>query len=275
MLGSVERSVVRLRTPDCVTVAPRRPAATQSHARRRVIRHPAPVPIDIDIAVGWTSALTSDPRLGEEGARQFAQDAIDHTNAALRATGIYHVNVRLVWTGPMAFADEPGKTPEEAMDWMRSDPATIAMRAETGADELWMITFWSSASAAPVPITEEDYVPDNGVAVVNWIGGVHSAAHEFGHTLGLFHEYAKLENPPENDPFPYRYALLSTEGNFKDLMATRYRCPKCEVLEVYSNALPWMTYRGFPLGGPKSDAARLIPWAAARVARYSEAAAAP
>lgn len=270
MVGALDRSVVRLRVPECVTVAPRKPAVTESHARRRAVRHPSPLPVDIDVAIGWTSAVESDPRIGEAGARQFAQAAIDHTNEALRATGIYHVSLHLVWSGPMAFDDAPGRTPQQAMDWMLADPTVTAMRAATRADELWMITFWSNASAAPVPITAEDFVPENGVAVVNWIGGVHSAAHEFGHTLGLFHEYAKLENPPDNDPFPYRYALISVEGKFKDLMATRYRCPTCEVLEVYSNALPWMTYRGFPLGGPKSDAARLIPWAASRVAGYSD-----
>lgn len=53
-------------------------------------------------------------------------------------------------------------------------------------------------------------------------------------------------------------------------MAPRYKCPQCEVVEVYSNALPWMTWRGFPMGGPKSDAARLIPYAAARVAGYRD-----
>lgn len=183
MIGAVERSIVRLDLPECVTLAPRKAAVTETHARRRAVRHPAPMPIDIDIAIGWTSAVASDPGIGDAGARQFAQDAIDHTNEALRGTGIYHVTLHLVWTGPMAYQDLPGKSVERAMEWLLSDPAVVAMRAETKADEVWMLTFWSSASAAPVPITEEDFVPENGVAVVNWIGGVHSAAHEFGHTL--------------------------------------------------------------------------------------------
>ena len=270
MVGALGRPVVRIDLPDCVTVAPRKPAVTESHVRRRAVRHPSLMPVDVDVAIGWTSAVESDPRIGEAGARQFAQDAIDHTNEALRGTGIYHVTLHLVWSGPMAFEDAPGRTPQQAMDWMLSDPAVTAMRAQARADEVWMITFWSSASAAPVPIAADDFIPENGVAVVNWIGGVHSAAHEFGHTLGLFHEFEKLEGPPEIDPFPYRYAHLSTAGNFKDLMATRYRCPNCEVVEVYSNASPWMTWRGFPMGGPKSDAAVLIPWAGGGGGGYSE-----
>jgi hypothetical protein len=270
MFGALDRSIVRIDPPECVTVAPRKPAVTETHVRRRAARHPSLQPIDVDIAIGWTSAVAADPRIGEDGARKFAQDAIDHTNEALRGTGIYHVTLRLVWSGPVAFVDSPERTPQQAMDWMLADPAVTTMREETRADEIWLITFWTEPSAAPVPITAADFIPENGVAVVNWIGGVHSAAHEFGHTLGLFHDFAKIEKPPENDPFPYRYAYYSLPGNFKDLMVPRYRCPSCDVIEVYSNASPSMTYRGFPTGGPKSDAAILIPWAAGRVAGYSD-----
>ena len=271
MIAAVDRPVVRIDLPeDCVTVAPRKAANAESRGRRRAMLHSPLAPVTVDIAVGWTSAVAADPRIGEAGARQFAQDAIDHTNEALRGTGIHHVSLRLVWTGPMAFVDSPEKRPQDAMDWMLADPGVVSMRAETRADQVWILTFWTEPSAAPVPITAEDFVPENGVAVVNWIGGVHSAAHEFGHTLGLFHDFAKIEDPPENDPFPYRYAHYSVEGKFKDLMVPRYRCPSCETVEVYSNASPWMTYRGFPMGGPKSDAAVLIPWAAAWVAGYSD-----
>lgn len=272
MVGALDRSVVRIAAPDCVTVAPRKDsaAATESSGRRRAMRHPAPVPVDIDIAVGWSSSVSSDPRMGEAGARQFAQAAIDHTNEALRGTGIYHVTVHLVWTGPMAYVDAPGKRPKDALDWLVAEPAVAEIRAQTKADQVWILVFWTQASAAPVPITADEFIPANGIAVVNWLGGVHSAAHEFGHTLGLFHDYAEIEDPPENDPFPYRYAYYSIPGNFKDIMTPRYRCPSCEVLEVYSNALPWVTYRGFPMGGPQSNAAALIPYAAAQVAGYSD-----
>lgn len=270
MVGAFERSIVRLDRADCVTLAPRRPAVTEVEGRRRAVRHPALMPVTVDIAIGWTAGVTSNPEIGEGGARKFAQDAIDHTNAALRTTGIYHVTLRLVWTGPLDFVDAPGVTPDQAMEWMRGDPAVLAMREQTRADEVWLIVFWTTASAAPVPIAASDYIPDNGVAVVNYIGGVHSAAHEFGHTLGLFHDFTPIERPPANDPFPYRYAFYSVAGKFKDIMVPRYRCPTCDVYPAYSNASPWMTFRGFPTGGPKSDASVLIPWAAARVAGYSD-----
>ncbi len=272
VVGAFERPVPgRLDARDCIAV-PARTATIMAteDVRRRAVRHPSLQPVDVDIAIGWSAFVASDPRIGEEGARKLAQDAIDHTNAALRGTGIYHVTLRLVWTGPFDFVDQPGVTPQQAMDWMNADPGVLAMRDRTRADQVWMIVFWTTASAAPVPITEADFVPENGVAVINYQGGVHSAAHEFGHTLGLFHDFAQIEKPPAIDPFPYRYAHYSTAGKFKDLMVPRYRCPSCDYVEVYSNASPWMTYRGFPMGGPKSDAAVLIPWAAARVAGYRD-----
>jgi hypothetical protein len=268
MLGMLERRVLPFE--DCITLAPRASAAPGEEVRRRAVRHPALMPVTIDVAAGWTAAVASNPNIGEAGARKFAEDAIAHTNQALRDTGIYHVTLRLVWTGAFDFLDTPGVTPQQAMDWMNADPNALAMRDAARADEVWMIVFWTEASAAPVPIRAEDFIPENGVAVINYIGGVHSAAHEFGHTLGLFHDFAPIEKPPKDDPFPYRYAHYSAEGKFKDLMTPRYRCPACDFVEVYSNASPAMTYRGFPMGGPKSDAAVLIPWAAARVAGYRD-----
>lgn len=271
MAGALGRTPVRIdAAPDCVTLAPRKAAAAESPFRRRAVRHPSLEPIEIDVAVGWTAAVATNPAIGEAGALQLAQDAIAHTNKALRDTGIPHVTLRLVWTGRLGWTDEPGGTPQKATDWIRTDPGVQAMREATAADQVWLLVFWTTASAAPVPITSADFVPDNGIAVIHYSGGVHSAAHEFGHTLGLYHDFAQIEDPPENDPFPYRYAWYSTAGKFKDLMTPRYRCPSCDYVEVYSNASPSATFRGFPLGGPKSDAAVLIPWAAARVARYAD-----
>lgn len=258
------------RAGDCGALPAQTVEVMSAAVRRRAIRHPAPfVPVTIDVAAGWTDQVLAHPSMGEAGARKFAEDAIAHTNEVLRATGILHVTVRLVWTGFFAFDDLPGQTPQRALLWMDADPGVAALRSDAGADLVWMITFWTEPSFAPVPVTEADFVPKNGVSVINFLGGVHTAAHEFGHTLGLAHDFAKIEKPPANDPFPYRYAFYSVEGNFKDVMTPRDRCPRCDVYNAFSTTVPWITYRGFRTGGEKSDAARLIPFSAAKVAAYS------
>lgn len=264
-MAGAERPLVR--TEECVTVAAQRAPVTIG-GKRRAAHHPAPMPVDIDVAIGWSAAAQTRAG-GEAGIRKFAQDAIDHTNAALRATGVYSVTVRLVWNGPMSYVDAPNNTPMKAFEWLRGDAGVAQIRETANADQVWLVTFWTEPSAAPVPITVDDYHPGNGISVVNIIGGVHSAAHEFGHTLGLFHDFAPVEQPPAVDPFPYRYAHYSVAGKFKDIMTPRYKCPECEVWNAFSNASPAMTVRGFPAGGVKSDAARLIPFAAERVAGYS------
>lgn len=269
VLSPGERPLLRVAPPasDCAAIEAQ-PAASVAGARRRIVHHPAPMPVDIDIAIGWTAAAEKHPTMGAEGIRRFAQNAIDHTNAALRTTGIYTVRLRLVWSGPLDYVDAPNGTPMKAFQWLRGDPGVARLREETGADQVWLVTFWTEPSAAPVPIGPDDYHAGNGIAVVNLMGGVHSAAHEFGHTLGLFHDYAAIEQPPAVDPFPYRYAFYSTAGKFKDIMTPRYRCPECDVYNAFSNASPALTWRGFPTGGRKSDAARLIVYAAERVAQY-------
>lgn len=267
----VDRDRSILRVGECGAMPARTVEGMAASTRRRAVRHPAPfVPVTIDVAAGWTDQVLAHPRMGEAGARAFVEDAIAHTNAVLRATGILHVTVRLVWTGRFAFDDVPDQTPQRALLWMDADPGVAALRRDAGADLVWMITFWTEPSFAPVPIAEADFVPANGVSVINFLGGVHTAAHEFGHTLGLAHDFAKIEKPPENDPFPYRYAFYSVQGNFKDVMTPRSRCPACDVYNAFSTTVPWMTYRGFLTGGEKSDAARLIPFSAAKVAAYSE-----
>jgi hypothetical protein len=127
---------------ECAVVSARSGEAT-AH-RRRAVRHPGPFePVTIDVAIGWTNAVTRPSSIGEPAARSLAESSIAHANEVLRTTGITHVTLRLVWTGLLGWDDVPDSRHTDALTWLQTDASIAALRVATAS------TPPSTSSATP------------------------------------------------------------------------------------------------------------------------------
>jgi hypothetical protein len=135
------------------------------------------------------------------------------------------------------------------LEWLRADPAAVALRDETGADlaSLWvensldvcgagfiMNALGTSFAGDAVQITARS------CAVANL-----TYAHEHGHNMGMQHDPA-YGVPPENALFPWAYGHY-VSNNFTTIMSYPFDC-KGECLHVAQFSNPAISYNGAPTG---------------------------
>ena len=177
---------------------------------------------------------------------------ISETNSAYAASGV-HQRVRLVHTERVAYAEVGNfgtnlnrlrsgtlglETVAPLRDAYTADLVSMFVRPTEPATACGIAALMTSVSTAFAP---------NGYSVVDAPCGSGVLAHEFGHNMGLRHDWYMDAGVT---PFTYAHGYVNLEGRFRTIMAYPDACTSrgiaCPRQLAFSN--PEMTLLGQPLG---------------------------
>ena len=205
----------------------------------------------IDVLIVYT-ALAEAWAGSRGGIVNWINVQISETNSAYAASGV-HQRVRLVHTERVAYAEVGNfgtnlnrlrsgslglETVAPLRDAYTADLVSMFVRPTEPATACGIASLMTSVSTAFAPF---------GHSVVDSPCGSGVLAHEFGHNMGLRHDWYMDAGVT---PFTYAHGYVSLEGRFRTIMAYPDACTSrgiaCPRQLAFSN--PEMTLFGQPLG---------------------------
>lgn len=219
-----------------------------ARAAGRIAPMPAAEKVVIDVIVAYTMKAA---RHYADITRDLVAPAIEAGNHSFRASGIGHIELRLVhayrtdyaeWGGHFdhvwRFADKGDGAMEEIHGRRNRHRADVAILIVDDAEGCGQATRVNAEADEAFAVVHHQCAADN-----------FTLPHEIGHILGATHEQGFVDG-----------------GSWRDIMSYKDRCGGCPRLPVWSN--PRILINGRPAGTADRDNARIIAEGAARVAAF-------
>jgi len=183
---------------------------------------------------------------GDAEITALIQAAVDSANQAFTNSGI-NARYTLLQTA-LANRNDSGDMSSD-LDWLKADPATAALRNQSGAD---MVSLVVSNGGNACGIGYVMRIPGPAfeglafqVSARGCIIGNSTFAHEHGHNLGMEHDPANGPSP-SSASYPWSFGHY-VNGVFRTVMSYSTGCTSgCADINFFSN--PAVTYIGVPTG---------------------------
>jgi hypothetical protein len=221
---------------------------------------------------------------GKDELESWITDAVSRANDEFTDSGA-HVTFRVADMEPDP-AYKGGETVEPAFEHLKNTAdgqldGAAALREKHGADIVTAVVAGSDPKTGVAGLASYPQNPHNPQTSTQMWSVVAAdqlwtfvLAHEWGHLLGLDHDW---RTSPDTDPYyPDNHGYVSPTGKFVTIMGYPTACtPACPYAPYFAN--PALTYQGEKLGIPlgkgarSSDNARIINLTAPQVAAYRSA----
>lgn len=195
--------------------------------------------------------------------------AIAQTNAIARDSGAGSVQFAPAAMVPTSYV--PTNDRDRDSWWLARDSGIALLRRQHGAD---VVILWTEhgGSAADMPVTDIEFVPNRAFATVRRAGAVANSvyAHEVGHLLGMDHDASSAAG--NSTVFPYARGYANPLVKRQTVMSSYFE-PQPDGTRLFWHKIPRYSnpdrpYQGFMTGTAMADNARMMREKGPVVARY-------